>query len=102
MSSPINVSSGLTAKATTSADPVELIPATPGVRFTRIRLTNTGAAPCFYNWDGEDGDTHWHYCAAGSIPSDQAVVMENTALRFKRIGATDCTGLYASAWDDEG
>ena len=102
MSSPINVSSGLTAKATTSAAAVELIPATPGVRFTRIRIFNKGAVDGFFNWDGEDGDTHWHFCPAGSIPEEHAVVMENTALRFKRAGVTDCTGLYASAWDDEG
>jgi len=94
------VSSGLSAKATVSAAAIELLPAVPGVIFTQLRIWNSGAEAGFYNWDGEDGDSHWHFCPAGQVPTDQHVRIENKAVRFKRAGAVDCTGIYASAWAD--
>ena len=92
-----NLSSGLTAKATSDNNAVELIAATD-VYVNQVRIVNTSAVAGFYSTDG--GST-WFYLPA-SVILDDDVSIRNKAIQMKRVtDGSDVTGVWASAWRRE-
>jgi len=92
------VTSGTTAKASTTAAAVELIPASGAeATFCHVRIQNHGANPLFFALDGGAADESWEYLAAGDIFNDD-YVMVSGAIVAKRIGAADFGSVYASRW----
>ena len=92
--SAANVSSGTTAKVTTSEAAVELIAATEAAVFRHAAIHNTGAADGFFSLDG---GTIWHYLPASTSLTLDGVAIANAAIQAKR-NTSDLSGLYASAW----
>lgn len=94
------VSSGTTAKATTSDAAVEVLPAVEKV-MRHLRIVNVGTVAGFYS---RDGGTTWNYLPAGTASGptaimDRNVCIYNQAVQVKRVaGGSNLSGVYASAW----
>ena len=88
----MKASSGTTAKATTTADATDVIPAasTSCARHARV----VSAVAGFFSLDG---GTTWDRIEA-NVRQTRYDVFPIAAVKVKRDGATDMTGVYASVW----
>ncbi len=88
------ISSGETAKATTSDAAVVLLPANGGLHHQLTIVNESGIAGFF----SVDGGTVWCRWPTGAKARTISVTLNNQTVYFKRVaGSTDVTGLFADA-----